>query len=144
MMEFIKGKVSICITTYNRPKLKKILLESILKQTYENYEIIITDNSDTFDTKKVVESFHSNKIKYVKNAKNIGMGRNALKAFSFVDGEFMTFAPDDDFWNDNDKLKKQVNFFDKHPDINIQYGSPTLKMGKNKVITHQTLEIEYL
>lgn len=49
------GKVSICIPTYNRPTLLKELLDSILSQTYPNYEIIITDNSDTFETKELIE-----------------------------------------------------------------------------------------
>lgn len=122
-MEYIKGKISICTTTYNRPLLLKELINSILKQTYQNFEIIITDNSDNFETQKIMHQIESNKIKYIKNEKNIGMGRNALKAFSFADGEFMTFTPDDDLWNDSRKLEKQVMFLNRNKEVNIVYSN---------------------
>ncbi|BBE30219.1 hypothetical protein OSSY52_03600 [Tepiditoga spiralis] len=122
-MEIKKGKVSICITTYNRPKLLRELLESILIQSYQNFEIIITDNSNNTDTKEMVKKINSNKIKYIKNDRNIGMGKNALKAFSYVDGEFMTFTPDDDLWNDKTKIEKQVKVLNQYKNINIVYSN---------------------
>jgi glycosyltransferase involved in cell wall biosynthesis len=117
-----KGKVSICVPTYNRPKLICKLLDSILAQTYENFEVIITDNSDNIHTKELIESIYKDRrIRYFKNESNLGMGGNTIKALSFVSGEFLTFTPDDDVWTDKDKLKKQVNFLNKNNAINIIY-----------------------
>jgi glycosyltransferase involved in cell wall biosynthesis len=107
----IKGLVSICVPTYNRVSYIEELLNSILLQTYQNYEIIITDNSDNFETKELIESmFSDSRIQYHKNEKNLGMDGNSLKALSFASGEFFTFTPDDDIWIDPKKLEKQVSF----------------------------------
>lgn len=121
---FQKGLVSICIPTYNRSNLIGELLDSILVQTYIDFEIIITDNSDNLETKELIESkYKDERIKYFKNEKNLGMGGNTLKAFSYVNGEYLTFTPDDDIWVDKDKLQKQVKFLENHPDINIVYSN---------------------
>jgi len=122
--KYKKGLVCICVPTYNRSNLIGELLDSILMQSYDNYEIIITDNSDNLETKELIESKYQNeKIRYFKNEKNLGMGGNTLKAFSYVSGEYLTFTPDDDVWIDKDKLKKQVSFLDEHRDINIVYSN---------------------
>lgn len=124
MKMFQKDLVSICVPTYNRSNLIGELLDSVLAQTYINFEIIITDNSDNLKTKELIESKYQDKrIKYFKNEKNLGMGGNTLRAFSYVNGEFLTFTPDDDIWIDKDKLKKQVKFLEEHQNINIVYSN---------------------
>jgi|GEM_PF-1867603 len=124
MAQLEKGLVSICVPTYNRYNLIGELLDSILAQTYTKLEIIITDNSDNLKTKELIESkYQDQRIRYFKNEKNLGMGGNTLRAFSYVNGEYLTFTPDDDIWIDKDKLQKQVNFLEEHQDINIVYSN---------------------
>jgi len=124
MKEDKKGLVSICIPTYNRSNLIGELLDSVLAQTYTNFEIIITDNSDNLKTKELIESkYKDQRIRYFKNEKNLGMGGNTLRAFSYITGDYFTFTPDDDIWIDKDKLQKQVKFLEKHQDINIVYSN---------------------
>jgi len=119
-----EGLVSICVPTYNRSNLIGELLDSILAQSYTKFEVIITDNSDNFKTKELVESKYQDvRIKYFKNEKNLGMGGNTLKAFNYVNGEYLTFTPDDDIWIDKDKLKKQVEFLEENININIVYSN---------------------
>jgi len=111
---FKKGLVSICVPTYNRSNLIGELLDSILAQTYTNFEVIITDNSDNLKTKELIESkYQDERIKYFKNEKNLGMDGNTLKALSFVSGEYFTFTPDDDVWIDKYKLEKQVKILNE-------------------------------
>ena len=121
----IKGKVSICTTAYNRASFLRVLLSSILAQTYENFEVIITDNSEGNDTKEMLKEFSDSRIRYIKNASNIGMAANAIKNFSMVDGEYMTFTPDDDLWIDKNKLQMQIDFLQANPEINIVYSNAT-------------------
>lgn len=122
--DFQKGLVSICIPTYNRSNLIGELLDSVLAQTYTNFEIIITDNSDNLKTKEFIEAkYKDQRVKYFKNEKNIGMGGNTLIAFSYINGEYLTFTPDDDIWIDENKLQKQVKFLQKHQNINIVYSN---------------------
>jgi len=124
MANYTKGLVSICVPTYNRSNLIGKLLDSVLAQTYTNFEIIITDNSDNLKTKELIESkYQDERINYFKNDKNLGMGGNTLRTFNYVNGEYLTFTPDDDIWIDKDKLQKQIKFLDEHQDINIVYSN---------------------
>ena len=114
MKEYKKSLVSICVPTYNRSNLIGELLDSILKQTYTNFEIIITDNSDNLKTKNLIEvKYKDERIKYFKNEKNLGMDGNTLKNLNLVSGDFFSFTPDDDVWIDKYKLEKQVNILNK-------------------------------
>jgi len=145
------GKVSICIPTYNRANLIGDLLDSILSQTYKNYEVIITDNSDNELTKELVKNkFKDRRISYYKNEKNLGMGGNAKRSFGLVDGEFFTFTPDDDIWIDKDKLSKQVEFLNSNKDIDIVYSNAISidydkkRLDDFKSIYESELSFEYL
>lgn len=121
---YLKGLVSICVPTYNRPLLIKELLVSVLKQSYSNFEVIITDNSENFETQELIKrEFCDPRIRYYKNPTNVGMGGNVQKAISFVRGEFFTFTPDDDVWIDRDKLRFQVDFLEKNNAIKIVYSN---------------------
>lgn len=100
------------------------LLGSIFEQSHENFEIIITDNSDNQETKELIRNAYSdNRISYYKNERNLGMGGNARRAFSYVGGDFFTFTPDDDIWIDKEKLTKQINILKEHPTIDIVYSN---------------------
>lgn len=116
--------VSICVPTYNRSNLIAQLLDSILSQTYQEFEIIITDNSDNTETEKLIfDRYSDHRVKYFKNEKNIGMGGNTLKALSKVTGAYFTFTPDDDVWIDQEKLQKQVDALKENQDIDIIYSN---------------------
>lgn len=116
--------VSICVPTYNRPNLIGKLLDSILQQTYQDFEIIITDNSDSLDTQALIQTQYKDaRIRYFKNEQNLGMGGNTRRALSLIQGDFFTFTPDDDVWTDAKKLEKQVGFLNENTDINIVYSN---------------------
>ena len=118
------GKVSICVPTYNRPHLISQLLDSILAQSYQNFEILITDNSDNFETQTLIlNRYKDQRIFYRKNEVNLGMDGNTLRALSYVSGDFFTFTPDDDLWIDTEKLKKQVELLYKFPKISICFSN---------------------
>lgn len=120
----IDGLVSICIPTYNRPALIGKLLSSILTQTYQNFEIIVTDNSDNLETQLLIQNhFTDPRIRYFKNTTNLGMGGNTQKALSLIKGEFFTFTPDDDLWITQSKLESQVAFLQQNSEIDIIYSN---------------------
>jgi glycosyltransferase involved in cell wall biosynthesis len=120
----IMGKVSICVPTYNRPHLISQLLDSILAQSYQNFEIIITDNSDNYETQFLIENKYKDpRIVYRKNEKNLGMDGNTLRALSYASGEFFTFTPDDDVWIDHKKLESQINLLLEFPRIQVCFSN---------------------
>ena len=110
-------KVSVIIPTYNRAEFLRSAIESALKQTFTDIEIIVSDDKSTDHTQEVVESFKDNRIKYVRNEGIKGPSATRNTAISASKGEYIAFLDDDDEWIP-DKLQKQVELLD-HSQPNI-------------------------
>ena len=97
--------ISVIIPTYNREKLLRRAIQSVQRQSYENWEIIVVDNHSEDDTQLFIESLSSEKIKYIKHKNNgiIASSRNIGAEVS--KGNFLAFLDSDDWW-EKDKLKK--------------------------------------
>ena len=100
---------SIIIPTYNQGNFLKKALNSVLNQTYKNFEIIIIDNHSDDNTQEVVKSFKSNKIIYerIYNQGIIGKSRNL--GIKKSRGKWVAFLDSDDFWY-GERLQKIFNF----------------------------------
>ena len=114
-----KPLVSVIITTYERGSELKRALISVISQTYQNIEIIIVDDNtkDTYSQtiKNIIKDCGDQRIKYIKNPKNLGgaMSRNA--GIKNARGEFIAFLDDDDEYLP-EKIEKQLALFDKTSD----------------------------
>lgn len=106
---------SIVIPTYNRAEDLRFNLSLLLKQTFNNFEIIISDNCSTDNTEQVVKNFKDKRIFYYKNKRNIGAEPNYQKVFSYTRGEYLFTIGDDDFIIFNDTLEKIKKILDKKP-----------------------------
>lgn len=123
--------VSVIIATYNRAKSLGTAIESVLKQSYHNIEIIVVDDGSTDQTKVVVQSyFKDSRVKYVfqENRGNNVYPMN--KGAALGKGEYIAILDDDDFWSDHEKLKKQVEFLQKNKEY-VLVGSGAIKIGQN-------------
>lgn len=100
--------VSIVIPTYNHAHFLKRALNSILEQTYTNWEVIVVDNYSTDNTQEVINSFTNIRIKYYKIHNNgvIAVSRN--KGLKESNGEWIAFLDSDDWWSP-DKLETCLN-----------------------------------
>lgn len=101
--------VSVVVTTYNREKYLKETLEAILKQTYQNFELIVVDNYSNYDFNAFIDSFNSKKIRAFQNHNNGIIAVNRNFGISKAKGDYIAFCDDDDIWDVN-KLEKQVQF----------------------------------
>ena len=111
-------KVSVMVLTYNRSNLLKETIESILNQTFKDFEIIIVDNYSIDNTEEVVKSYNDNRIKYFKN-KNYGLiAINKNFAIKQSSGEYIASCDDDDLWFPK-KLEKQLTEFEKDESIGL-------------------------
>lgn len=112
---FEQPLVSINLTTYNRANLLKRSLKSIISQSYKNIEIIIVDDFSTDNTEEVIRGLikSDNRIKYIKHNNNKGNAAARNTAWQNSNGKYIAFMDDDDEWIDNEKLKKQVELFEK-------------------------------
>ena len=99
--------VSVIMPTYNCAKFMGETIESVQKQTYTNWEIIIVDDCSNDNTEEVVNKYieKDNRIEYYKFEENQG----AAKAMEFASGSYMAFLDSDDLWK-SDKLEKQLKF----------------------------------
>lgn len=112
----MKPKVSIQMCTYNRAHFIKQAIQSVLSQTFSNWELLIIDDASTDNTKEVVASCPPDtRIKYVENESNLGITKNRNKCLNLSQGEYIAVLDSDDYWLDRTKLEKQVEFLDKNP-----------------------------
>ncbi|MDD5050819.1 MAG: glycosyltransferase [Candidatus Pacebacteria bacterium] len=116
----MKPKVSVIIATYNRVHYLERAIESVLAQSYRDWEIIIIDDNSTDNTESAVQKYLSdNRIHYIRHPKNIHILETRTEGVTKAQGEYIAMLDDDDFWNDTGKLKKQVAFLESHGDYNL-------------------------
>ena len=103
--------VSIIMPSYNTGKYIKQSIESVIQQTYHNWELIIVDDCSNDDTDLVVRSFGDARIRYLKNGINIGAAASRNKALKEAKGRWIAFLDSDDLWTP-EKLEKQIVFME--------------------------------
>ncbi|MBR2635110.1 MAG: glycosyltransferase family 2 protein [Clostridia bacterium] len=102
--------VSIIMPSYNTAGFIEETIESVLKQTHSNWELIIVDDCSTDHTDEVVEAFLTDeRIKYLKNEKNSGAAVSRNRALREAKGKWIAFLDSDDLW-EPEKLSKQIAF----------------------------------
>ena len=106
----MSNKVSICIPSYKRTHFLKRLLDSILSQTYKNYEVIISDDSDDNSVQDLVMEYKDKMdIKYHRNSPALGTPKNWMSAISKASGEWIKLIHDDDWFAEPDSLTAYID-----------------------------------
>lgn len=101
--------VSIIMPSYNTAAYIKESIESVIGQTYTNWELIIVDDCSGDDTDEVVAQFNDERIRYLKNEKNSGAAVSRNRALKEARGRWIAFLDSDDLWYPQ-KLEKQIKF----------------------------------
>lgn len=116
--------VSIIMPAYNVEKLISDSINSVLSQTYKNFELIVVDDYSQDQTSQIVENFilKDKRVKLIKNIKNKGVAETRNTGLDHASGDFVAFLDSDDKWVEN-KLEKQLDIFAKYTDIDIVYSS---------------------
>ena len=108
--------VSVIITTYNRLELLKVAIDSVLRQTYNNIEIIIVNDGGSFLAGENIPSYIDNrKIKYIYQENN-GLSSARNTGIKHAQGDYIAFLDDDDEWLP-EKLNIQLNLMEKEQSI---------------------------
>lgn len=112
--------ISIIIPTYNRANLIGKTIESILTQTYSNWECIVVDDFSTDDTEQLLKQFSSkdSRIKYIKNERKKGAQGARNTGILKVQGKFISFFDSDDTMLP-ERLDKQVRYLQENTDIDV-------------------------
>lgn len=113
--------VSIILPTYNRIKLLGMAIESILKQTYPYFELIIVDDGSTDGTEGFVSGIRDDRIRYHKLEKNSGQSKARNYGIAQARHDYIAFEDSDDFWHVN-KLAVQMEHLQKAaPEVGFCY-----------------------
>lgn len=114
--------VSVIIPTYNRAHLIMQSIESVLAQTYPQYEIIIIDDGSTDNTQEVLKGLiDGEKVRYIWQ-ENKGESAARNHGIRQAQGQYIAFLDSDDLWV-SEKLEKQVDCLEKHPDAGLVQSS---------------------
>jgi len=111
-----KSKISVILATYNNEAYIKGSIESVLNQTYQNFELIIIDDASNDLTSEIISKIKNKKIKYIRNKKNLGLVKCLNKGLEIAKGEFIARIDGDDVAVRN-RFKKQLDFLKARKDI---------------------------
>ena len=103
--------VSVCIPTYLGDKTLGAAIESVLAQTYTDFELIVIDDGSPDDTRAVVERFSDHRIVYLRNEKNLGPQGNWNRCLDVASGDYFKLLPHDDLLHPC-CLERQVKVLD--------------------------------
>jgi glycosyltransferase involved in cell wall biosynthesis len=103
-----EGTVSVIIPTHNRSAYLRRAVASVLRQSYENIEVIIVDDASTDDTPEVVTSVGDERVTYLRNQRNVGANASRNRGLCTAVGEYIAFLDDDDYYIDPEKIVDQV------------------------------------
>ena len=116
-----RPKMSVCIPTYNYARFLPEAIDSVLKQTFDDYEVLIVDDCSHDNTRDVVEEYagRDKRIRFKINVANIGMAHNWNLCLTEARGEYIKFVFGDDLLSSPDALKKMASLLDTDPNISL-------------------------
>lgn len=125
--------ISIVLPTYNRANLISETIESVINQSYTNWELIVIDDGSTDKTQEVVMAFHDSRIHYylIEHSGNLGKVRN--EGIHKSSGELIAFLDSDDLWNSN-KLERQLSLLEQYTQASFAFSNGD-QFGENTTPT---------
>lgn len=126
-------KVIIGMLTYNLEKYVSVAIESVLQQKVNfKYKLLIADDCSTDSTVKILKRYkeaYPDKIDLILAKMNGGCAANALRIYERLDSEYFAILDGDDLWIGDDKLQRQVDFLDNHPEYSMCAGQTRFLVG---------------
>lgn len=129
--------VSIVMPAYNAEKYINYAVNSVLRQSYENYELIIVDDCSTDGTYKIMEekAAEDSRIRIFKNKENSGVSKTRNYAVRVARGKWIAFLDSDDMWAE-DKLEKQMELMRKNPEAVLSYTASAFTNENNQMFDY--------
>lgn len=124
--------VSIILPTRNREDYIERAIKSVFSQTYKNIELIVVNDKSSDGTSRIVSKIAkgNNKIAILNNETNLGLVKSLNRGIKASKGIYIARLDDDDFWCDDKKIEKQVNFLEKNKDFGL-VGGGMIKVNKH-------------
>lgn len=128
---------SIVIPTFNRSEDLRFALFCLLKQTFTDFEIVISDNCSLDNTQDIVKSFYDKRIRYIRSKQTIDMILNQKNAVSNARGDYIFIHSDDDFLPFSDTLEKIYQEIQRTKPGYIRVNYVSLSMDKKRIFRYK-------
>lgn len=132
-------KVTVLMTVYNGERFIRESIESILNQTFRDFEFIIINDGSTDASSEIIRSFVDTRIRLIDNKKNFGVYRSANKGLKLAKGKYIARQDDDDISLPT-RLAEQVKFLETHRTIALVGTNYTTIDGKGNPLTYVRLK----
>lgn len=136
----MKPEISVIMPVYNVEKYISIAVQSILNQTFENFELIIIDDASTDKTYNIINRFSDKRIIKLQNKSNKGIANTLNESFKLAQGEFIARMDGDDI-SKPDRFEKQLDFMKSNPRLIISGTCMELISSEGKFIGVQEKKI---
>ena len=110
--------VTVLMPVYNAGKFLRDAVDSILKQSFSDFEFLIIDDGSTDESQSIIRSYKDSRIKFVQNEKNLGVAATLNRGLALARGEYIARMDADDL-SDPTRLEKQLNFLEKHRSLGL-------------------------
>jgi len=111
-------EISVILTSYNYEKYIKEVINSVLNQTFTDFELIIVDDCSSDNSAEIIKSFNDDRIKFIQNDKNYGLKYSIKKAIQIAQGKWIAFLESDDLWISK-ALETRLKYAEKYPNVGI-------------------------
>lgn len=139
-MSFVSNKsmtnkelISVILPAYNAERYLSEAIDSVLNQTYTNFELIIINDGSTDKTEEIILSYLDPRIRYVKNEQNLKLIKTLNKGIDLAKGKYIARMDADDISLPT-RLEKEVEFLEKHTDIDVVSCFPYNLNMKGKIL----------
>jgi hypothetical protein len=127
-------RVSFVVPCYRLAHYLRECVESILAQSYTNFEVLIMDDCSPDDTPAVAASFTDARVCHVRHAQNVGHLRNYNDGIARARGEYIWLISADDWLRSPDVLRRFVEIFDEHPNVTLAF-SQAMKVDQGQDVS---------
>ena len=129
-------RVSVILTSYNHERYINNSIESVLEQTFRDFELIVLDDASDDGSWEIINSFSDKRIRAYRNDERKESG-NIERALTYASGEYIAIHHSDDLWLPH-KLEKQVDFLDSNPGYSAVFCYINVVDGSGRIINDES------
>lgn len=128
-------KVSVLMPVFNSAPFLRDSIDSILNQTFQDFEFVIINDGSTDQSEEIILSYHDNRIRYLKNEENIGLIKTLNRGLDIIKSEYIIRMDSDDISFPH-RFQTQVDYMDRNPNMVVS-GSSKQHFSGDTIVKHE-------
>lgn len=135
----MKPTVSVIVPAYNYGKFLKQCIESVLAQTFQDFEVLVIDDMSTDDTPRIIQQFKDPRVFYYRNEKHLGHVRTFNVGVQISRGRYLNLLSADDYMLSQQNLELKVRVLEENPQVGIVFSSGIMVNEEGEVVARRCL-----